>query len=622
METYTPGMGSAQPVGPMPVEKLAYDTKNRMMQMDMMGMRSRAAADAAMRQKQLQEEKNIWDIKPGDADYLTPVATKKYNAALQQMLSLKEKGQLGHPQKTQIAGGLEASVNDLKSLAVLTKAQADDAVKGYESLYNPDQLKQYLINKQIQTYEKGGEYDRTALGADIEEAKKQLKTYNEGAINDRFIEEANKRKNKVVVKTNPTGKREVTRDVYAQAYWKVNPKTAKLEGFDYDAFIEDYTKPGTITGQLYAANKQEKLKDPNFSAQYNAEADAIKKQYATDPTGMQTALRKLDAEKFVKPSFGQDKRMSDFFALDRSFGDVSRYEKPTSEEMEEKEASKYTGIQVEIITDETNKNIGYQTRTGLVMTKKQADGIKPDAQYGHVMKNGMLRPAGKSIRNISAGASTNYDIVGRTSFNTNGISAHYKGKPANIPEAIKKAIGKDYFAANQNSFSAGGDLNIEKAKQFVNALKQAGLEPMVKSKAGVMIPIQDFSDVANIPGVLDSQAYVKIDLPEGQEKPVGPAPKTSYGVGADGKLTTTQSATYINLGTPGTPKSVFFNVKVGSAIKETAMRNLGKEQFNKIVEEVKAKQRKSVNYGIGGQPAQPKPAGNKTEEEQKTYDFE
>lgn len=621
MELYTPGMGSAQPVGQLPVEKAAYDTKNRMMQMDMMGMRAKAMADAALKAKKTQEEKDFLTLKPGDADYFQEIYNNQYiNPAIKKLLTLKQQGMLTEPTKLAVAGDLESKAKEYKVLADETKAAVTNAMKGMENVYDPGVLLDYVKQKQYERFlakDATGklepkQYLQTDIQADVDEAKKQLKTLQQANINNAFVKTANERKNKIQVARDPTGLYKKGSSAEAQAYWQLNPQTGRITGFDFDGFYGDYTTPGTPTQQLYAANKVEKLKDPNFKKGYDDAVGKLQTKYASDPAKLESAMKKLDAEEFIFPYFGQGKRWEDFFAKSEGTEQIRQYVAPTREQME-KEDAEYAGApQVEIITSPAHNNAqsGKETTVSAQMTREQAANLKPDIRTAYTMdKYGRLTPIGKDVQNISQGADQSYKIVVRTSLNPAGIIVYDKsGKRVDVNQAfsnLNKGFKNAYFSRN-GAFGTGGELNIRSTEEFIKYANSKGYTTKVKSRSGEEVAISGVKDLASVPGSFVTSAYFKVDLPTGQEKPVGPAPKQTTTINQKGEIQTAQGATTINIGSPGLPASIYYPAKVGSSIKTIAQRNMGQEKVRKLIEDAEKIQNNATLNSLGGaiQPAQ------------------
>lgn len=620
MELYTPGMGSAQPVGQLPVEKAAYDTKNRMMQMDMMGMRSKAMADAALKAKKAQETKDLFSIKPGDADYFQDIYNNQYiEPALNKLLTLYKNGMLTEANKFAVAGDLDSKAQEYNALAKETKAAVLNAMTGMENVYDPGVLLDYVKQKQYARFlakDAAGnlapqKYLQTDIQTDIEEAKKQLKTLQQANINNAFVKTANERKNKVQVARDPTGLYKKGSSAEAQAYWQLNPQTGRITGFDFDGFYGDYTAPGTPTQQLYAANKEEKLKDPNFKKNYQEAVDKLITKYAGDSAKFQSAMHKLDAEEFIFPYFGQGKRWEDFFAKSENTEQIRQYVAPTREQME-KEDAEYAGApQVEIITSPAHNNAqsGKETTVSAQMTREQAANLKPDIRTAYTMdKFGRLNPIGKDVQNISQGADQSYKIVARTSLNPDGIIVYDKnGKRVDVNQAfanLGKSFKNAYFSRN-GSFGPGGELNIRSTEEFIKYANSKGYTTKVKSRGGEEVAINGVKDLASVPGSFQTSAYFKVDLPTGQERPVGPAPKQTYTIGKD-KVETNMGATTINIGSPGLPASIYYPATAGSSIKTIAQRNMGQEKVRKLIEQAQKVQNTATLNSLGGamQPAQ------------------
>jgi len=622
METYTPGMGSAISVGQLPVEKTAYDTKNRMMQMDMMGMKAKAMADAALKAKKAQEDKDLLTLKAGDADYFQEIYNNQdINPSIKKLLTLKQQGMLTEANKLAVTGDLESKAKQYQVLAKETREAVANAMKGMENVYDPGVLLDYVKQKQYQRFlakDATGKLDpkqylQTDIQADVDDAKKQLKTLQQSNINSAFVKTANERKNKVQVAKDPSGLYKTGSSAEAQAYWQLNPKTGKITGFDFDGFYGDYTTPGTPTQQLYVANREEKLKDPNFKKDYDDAVAKLQTKYASDPAKLQSAMNKINAEEFIFPYFGQGKRWEDFFAKSEGTEAIRQYVAPTREQME-KEDAEYAGTpQVEIITSPAHNNAqsGKETTVSAQMTREQAANLKPDIRTAYTMDQyGRLSPIGKDVQNISQGADQSYKIVARTSLNPSGIIVYDKsGKRVDVNQAFPN-LGKNfknaYFSRN-GSFGTGGELNIRSTEEFIKYANSKGYTTKVKSRGGEEVAISGVKDLASVPGSFVTSAYFKVDLPTGQEKPVGPAPKETRNIDPkSGNMTTTQGATTINIGSPGLPASIYYPAKAGSSIKTIAQRNMGQEKVRKLIEDAEKVQNNATLNSLGGamQPAQ------------------
>jgi hypothetical protein len=493
-----------------------------------------------------------------------------------------------------------------------------------EKVYDPGALLASVKEKQFSKLRANQQYTQTDIQADVEEAKKNLKSLQSSNINKQFVDNANTRKNVVEVSTDRSGLRKIGKRAEAQSYWKIDQKTGKINGFDFDGFYGDYTTPGTPTQQLYAANKVEALKDPNFEKQYNELRDKITTQYSSDPAKLQSALHKLDAEKFIFPYFGGGERWDDFFYRSQKNEDIRQYVAPTERQLEKQDAEYAGAPQVEIVVSPANGNrqTASQTSIGAQMTREQAQNFKPDTKYAYTLDEyGRLVPSA-GISNIAQGADQSYSIVARTSLNTDGIKIYDKSGKLVNPNSLdfSKRFKKSYLSSG-SGFSNGGELNYSSTEEFIKYSISKGYTPKVTSNAGVEVPVQSVKDLAGIPGALQTSAYFKVSLPTGQEKPVGPAPKTTTTIDKEsGKISQATGTTTINIASPGLPKEAFYPVKFGSSIKTLAQRNMGQEKLNKKIEEAKKLQMQATLNALGG--AMEPSGGNAQGGQGEDFDFE
>jgi hypothetical protein len=624
MAIYTPGMGSAQSVGQLPVEKTAYDTKNRMMQMDMMGMRSKAMADAALKARKAQEEKDLWNIKSADADYFQEAYnTQDVFPAQRQMLTEYQKGTLNEPKKFQIMSGLQEKAAQYKTLAEESRKAVNNALVGMEKVYDPGALLGSVKEKQFAKIRAGQPYSQTEIQADVEAAKKELKSLQQGNINQAFVKTANERKNAVNVVSDPTGLYKTGNKAEAQAYWKLNPKSGRVEGFDFDAFYNDYTQPGSTTQQLYAANKADKLSDPNAKKRYDDLVTKLNTRYASDPQTLQKKIRKLDAEEFILPYFGQGNDWDTYFAKNETREGIRQFVKPTSDELEQEDAAKLGSLETKAVLQTSSFGTagtqgGYQTVVGGVLTKPQAQNLKPD-RYGRAVPG--------KVQNISAGADQSFEFNGRVNLNPEGLVLKKNGKIVPISATSMNRVDYNFFKNNgligkNGNFMAGQELSIPVAKNFIDFAKRNGFTVEAKGRSGNYVPVGDIKDLADVPGLLVPSVYYKITVAEGQEKQQG-KPTTSFtGTDASGNPIVTQGGVNITIGGPGTPKELLYSVNVPSSINNMVERNIGKKKKVETIDQIKKSVMNTIFSALQGEMGTTQGGQQSTGNQSQVIDFE
>jgi hypothetical protein len=585
------------------------------MQMDMMGMRAKAAADASMKAQKAQQDKDLLAIKPGDADYFQEIYNNQYiSPAIQKLLTLKQQGILSESGKLAVTGDLDAKAKQYKVLADETRSAVANSMKGMENVYDPGELLNFVKQKQYQRFlakDKEGklapeQYLQTDIQADVDEGKKQLKSLQQGNINNAFVKLANERKNKVQVQNDPTGLYKTGDTVEAQAYWQVDPKTANITGFDFNGFYGDYTAPGTPTQQLYEANRAEKLSDPNFKKQYDETVGRLTTLYSSDPAKLQSSMNKYNAEKFILPYFGEGKRWEDFFYKNISTERIRQFVKPTERELEEKDASYLGSPETEVVlqtgtTGAAGAQGAYQTTVKGLLTKDQANQLLPDASQARVQDR-FGRVVAGNVKNISKGSSQEYSIVARTNLNSNGLILTKNGKPValtSLPKQEYDYLKKNGLIGKNGNFLAGQEMSIPVAQKFMNAAKANGYEVQAKGRSGVMVPIDNLKDVFDVPGAVENTAYYQITVAEGQEKTQGtPSPIWDPNTNKIG-----MSSVNINIGGPGMPKAIYYSVNQPSAIKTMVQKNVGVKELNERIEQAKKKQYQAMLSAMQGNQA-------------------